>query len=84
MRFFRNFLGKSDLTVQIRPVCPEQSRSVSEVISPYLSLVRYCALCSTSGNYINQKHVSSAKVQIPRITVLRNYFSETEASKKIY
>lgn len=86
VRFFRNFLGISDLTVQIRPVCLEQSRSVSEAISPYLSpnrsRYRYCALCSTSENYINQKHVSSAEAQIPKITVLRNYFFETEARKK--
>lgn len=27
------------MTVQIKPVCLEQSRSVSEAISPYLSLL---------------------------------------------
>lgn len=85
MRFFRNFLGISDLTVQIRPVCLEQSCSVSDVISPYLFPVRnkyrYCALSSTSENYLNQKHVSSAEDQIPRITVLRNYFFEIKEVK---
>lgn len=41
----------------------------------------YCALHSTSGNYISQKHVSSAEVQIPGISVLRNYFFVTEVSQ---